>query len=240
MSVHSKAEAAGALALPVMGGSFISQAKKGSTLEGKMPGTDRIGTLEMKIPRAHEGMTMEGKSGISFLPEDLPNGETLIGSFDENMMLSAEEKAQLKRNEKAKAPLYDQIDQLEAEVNGITDRILGKYKNGEEQVNRLYGRNKSLWEKMERGMKDDDWDLSKEDRIRVSESLTSVEKEKLLRDMIEINALEKLLDKKDEEVARATADLEEELEQLYDEVWELERQDQAIWERIYGEMTIPY
>lgn len=205
-----------------------------------MPKSDRIGTLEMRIPKAHEGMTLEGKSGISFLPEDLPNGEILIGSFDENSMLTAEEKAQLKRTERAKAPLYDQIDRLEAEVERISKRILGKYVNGEEQVNRLYGRNKSLWEKLERGMKDDDWDLSKEDRIRVSDVLTSVEKEKLLRDMIEINALEALLDKKYDEIDRATADLEEELEELYDEVWELERQDQAIWERIYGEMTIPY
>lgn len=240
MRFHWKKAVAAALALAVTGGSFVSQAQKGSTLEGKLPKSDRIGTLEMRIPKAHEGMTMEGRSGISFLPEDLPNGETMIGSFDENSMLTAEEKAQLERTKRETAPLYDEIERLEAEVERISKRILGEYVNGEEQVNRLYGRNQSLWEKLERGMEDDDWDLSKEDRIRVSDVLTSAEKETLLRDLLEINALESLLDEKYEEIDRVTADLEDELAELYDEVWEFEFKDLAIWERIYGYMTVPY
>ncbi len=81
--------------------------------------------------------------------------------------------------------------------------------------------------------------MSAKDRIRASKSLSDSEKETLIRDLVEIDELEAILKEKNQEISKETELLEKELDEIYDKIWELEKQDEAIWERIYGPSPIP-
>ena len=232
MRFYVKTAVAGALALAIMGGSLVSQAKKST--ETKMPGMDRSTTLELRVPRPYDRST-ETRIEQELFPDRMPDEDTWLEG-----QLTVEEKAQLERTKAKTAPLYKEMDEIEAEISKITERILGKYKNGEEQLNALYARHNKLWEKLDNHSTEKEWELSAEDRIRASKSLSESEKETLLQDLDDIDELEAILKEKNREISEETEDLEAELDELYDEIAELEKQDKAIWERIYGPSPIPY
>ena len=233
MRFYVKTAVAGALALAIMGGSLVSQAKKNT--ETKMPGMDRSTTLELRVPRPYAKSTAETMIERDFVSEGLPDDDTWLEG-----QLTVEEKAQLERTEAKTAPLYKQMDEIEAEISKITERILGKYNNGEEQLDALYARHNELWEKLDSNSTEKEWELSAKDRIRASKSLSDSEKETLIRDLVEIEELEAILKEKNQEISKETESLEKELDEIYDKIWELEKQDEAIWERIYGPSPIPY
>ncbi len=236
MKFHLKTAVAGALAFVLMGGGLISQAEENSKSEKKVSGTDRNMSLEHRIPRICD--KLEEPFQQAFVLDKLPNGKSRLTLLDEK--LTKEEKAQLKRTEEKTAPLYQKIERMEAEVSTITARISGACQVDETELNKLYGRHDALWEKLYQHSTEKEWEMSAEDRIRVSKSLSESEKNTLLRDLKEIAAVEAILAEKNREIARATAELEEEMDQLYDAIWESERKDRAIWDRIYGPSPMPY
>ncbi len=159
MRFYVKTAVAGALALAVIGGSLVSQAKKNT--ETKMPGMDRSTTLELRVPRPYAKGTVETRIERDFVSDDTPDDDTWLEG-----QLTVEEKAQLERTEAKTAPLYKQMDGIEAEISKITERILGKYNNGEEQLNALYARHNELWEKLDSNSTEQEWEMSAKDRIR--------------------------------------------------------------------------
>lgn len=170
--------------------------------------------------------------------------ETIAQPTDESMadfvktldMLTKEEKALLVETENAKAPYYEQMNELNRQIDEKTAMIVKQADPIFNQIFKIKNAHENLWTKLDthenQSQKTVGHDYIK--FIQLSDVLTKSEKEVLIREQKKIDELYEKVDTYYAQAEEATADLKAQLEAVISNIQKIDSKTTSIWGKVYA------
>lgn len=203
-------------------------------------------------------MVLAGASGSAFAAEvhgnygshvnpvnsEYQQVETIAQPTDESMadfvktlhMLTKEEKALLVETESAKAPYYEQMNELNRQIDEKTATIVKQADPIFNQIFAIKNAHKDLWTKVDthenQAQKTVGHDYIK--FIQLSDVLTKSEKELLIREQTKIDSLYEKVDTYYAQAEEVTADLKAQLETVLSNIQDIDSKTTSIWGKVYA------
>ncbi|WP_313529371.1 hypothetical protein [Anaerotignum sp.] len=159
--------------------------------------------------------------------------EAPLKGFDD---LSEAEKQKLLEIDQKTEPYYAKMEQVEKEIERIEAPFWDDAEGLFAQWDQVFEANIGLWDKLcDNATAEQELMENLMGFIRASQVLTDDEKEILLKDQQKADAIEKQLDEKAEAAYKATEDLHNQVDKLYEEIeniYDIDPECDAIWEKI--------
>ena len=150
-------------------------------------------------------------------------------------MLTPEEKDLLVAAENAKAPYYVQMNKLTEQIHTKTNEILKGADPLFDKIFAIKDVHKDLWTKVDTN-ENEAQKTAGDDYIKfiqLSTAVTKAEKDQLIRDQKEIDALYKKVDVYYAKAAEETADLNAQLDAVIKNIQSIDSKTASIWEKVY-------
>ncbi|EGY79938.1 hypothetical protein [Peptoniphilus indolicus] len=166
--------------------------------------------------------------------EDGQKEKSFIDCIKSSKNITEAEKQQLLKTEAELAPTWKKIDDLEAQVDIIYEKIMNPIY---EKYDKIYGSNEKLWEKFYEGIDDEAMSEDTIAEIEKAKNLTAGEKATLKAEQEKINTLDSEWDKLSEKAEAETKELSVELDKLYSVVEKANEKNQKILDKLFPEIT---
>lgn len=156
--------------------------------------------------------------------------------LDELDFLSEKEKLQLLDDEKEATLLYDKIAKLTQESKEIGEEIFKKHDDLLQEYDALLLQNQGLWQKLAQNATNEELALpTNEQYIRSSKVLSDEEKELLVNQDQSMTTLQNKLDAVYDEIEKATASQNLEIDKYYQQIDAIHNRSKAIWDKIHSQ-----
>lgn len=164
-----------------------------------------------------------------------PSEESMADFVKTLDMLTREEKDLLVAAENAKAPYYEQMNKLIGQIDTKTNEILKDAQPLFDNIFSIKEAHKELWAKVDTSENESQKAVGHDyiKFIQLSDAVTKAEKAVLIQDQKKIDALYKEVDTYYAKAARATADLNAQLDSVIANIQSINSKTASIWEKVY-------
>ncbi len=174
----------------------------------------------------------------TFIAEEMPLPEDANESIEEFVKkqtgLTEAEKQLLIDEEISSKPIYEALDRLDEQIEMKTREVLKGAQAQFDERAKLFSQHDDLWQKIESVSNEEQKNAKKYvDYIRASKTLTSSEKEILLKAQIRIDELDAVIETFYAKAEAETADLRRQQEDEIEKLDKLQEKTRSIWDKIY-------
>lgn len=205
----------------IMTGMMIAALAGGMITQVKAENTKKI------IP-----VTYETDSFIGAIPDA---GNFDIIAYIKGMdFLSEAEKDKLIADERKIEENYQKIDNIEQQITEISAEVLKGSDQLYDEINIIFEKHAPIWDKLYESVTEEQNLLEDmEAFIKASQALTEEEKAILLADEQDAQKIDAKLDLKYDELNKAIFGLDEEENKIYQEINNIDKENEAIWNKVW-------
>lgn len=226
---------------------YLSKNERKDTNKMKMMKASKTIITGMIIATLAGGMISQVKAenvkekiSVTCETNGLPGEMSDIGSFDMTAyikgmkFLSDAEKDKLIADERKIEENYKKIDSIQLQIDKISSEILKDSDELYDEINKIFQRNEPIWDKLYNNVTEEQNLLTDmEAFIKASNILSEEEKEILLADEQEAKKVDAKLALKYDELDKAIASPVEEENKIYQEIDDIDKENEGIWNKIW-------